>query len=243
VQTIPSAAPASPIHPRRLGEGFTFGGRPPSAPSNGALAGGPAQRAQRRGHHHKHSLSHNFFSFLEPGAQAEGHRNGAPEELVTNPTPVPVSPWNPITPFTPDQSGMGKDGGGTFASMQGEVSLNDDEDGKHALKHAFQRAPAPRVAMRTARFSWTSTPVLASLGQFILGAWVWAAGQGAGSLALTGLGYWVVFDSFGVVVGNVLPAYLERERRRAESRGRIAGTMYGSVMSSARRDALNSFRF
>jgi hypothetical protein len=251
VQTIPAASnPISPIHPRRLGEGFTFGGKPPSSagstPDTGSgpgSGGPPVQRAQRRGHHHKHSLSHQFFSFLEPGGGlgASVHdKKAQDEELVTNPTPEPMSPWVPISPFTPAARGgaaagaAGSSEGGGFAAMQGDIGINDgddEDDSKYALKHAFQRAPAPRMPVTRQRFSWTSTPVLAFSAQFVLGAWIWTAGQGAGSLALTGLGYWVVFDAFGVGVGSVLPGYLERERRRVQERGghRVVGVMYGLV--------------
>jgi len=52
--------------------------------------------------------------------------------------------------------------------------------------------------------------ITASLGQFTLGAWLWVTGQGVGSLACTGLGYWVVFDAIGVAVSKVLPVYLRR---------------------------------
>ena len=45
-------------------------------------------------------------------------------------------------------------------------------------------------------------------GQFVLGASLWVSGQQIGSLACTGLGYWVVFDAFGVGLRWVLPAWL-----------------------------------
>lgn len=80
---MPSASPGP--GQRSFREGFTFGARPSeidSPLSSGAL---------RRGHHHKHSLSHNIFSFLEPGSGSE--------ELHTTPTLTPVSPWNPISPW------------------------------------------------------------------------------------------------------------------------------------------------
>ncbi|TCD65294.1 hypothetical protein EIP91_002819 [Steccherinum ochraceum] len=46
--------------------------------------------------------------------------------------------------------------------------------------------------------------------QFILGATLWVSGQQVGSLACTGLGYWVVFDAFGVALGKLLPSWLSR---------------------------------
>ena len=47
--------------------------------------------------------------------------------------------------------------------------------------------------------------------QFILGAWLWVRGQQIGSLSVTGLGYWVVFDAFGVGLSTVLPVWLDRQ--------------------------------
>ncbi|KAJ7827517.1 hypothetical protein B0H14DRAFT_3873677 [Mycena olivaceomarginata] len=79
--------------PRTLGAGFTFGKTPPGeepAPTPPPLT--PSSSTTRRGHHHKHSVSHTFFSFLEPQSNER-------ESLVTQPTPTPMSPWMPISPF------------------------------------------------------------------------------------------------------------------------------------------------
>ena len=54
--------------------------------------------------------------------------------------------------------------------------------------------------------------------QFALGAWLWITGQQVGSLSCTGLGYWVVFDAFGVALGHILPNYLARVSMRSDSR-------------------------
>jgi hypothetical protein len=56
-----------------------------------------------------------------------------------------------------------------------------------------------------------STPgaVAWTITQFILGSWMWVVGQQVGSLSCTGVGYWVVFDSFGVGLRNVIPGWLE----------------------------------
>ncbi|KAG2746914.1 hypothetical protein P692DRAFT_20835473 [Suillus brevipes Sb2] len=55
----------------------------------------PAGVTARRGHHHKHSLSHNFFSFLDPARQPQPEAKS--EELHTAPTPAPMSPWSPVS--------------------------------------------------------------------------------------------------------------------------------------------------
>ncbi|OBZ76702.1 Zinc transporter 6 [Grifola frondosa] len=70
-------------------------------------------------------------------------------------------------------------------------------------------------------------------GQFLLGAWLWVAGQQVGSLACTGLGYWVVFDAFGVALGHILPGYLARPSKRAEVRRPFGNARIETVMTFA----------
>lgn len=55
-------------------------------------------------------------------------------------------------------------------------------------------------------------PAMGALGQFLVGAWLWVCGQRIGSLSCTGIGYWIVFDSFGVGVGKVLPGWLNSKK-------------------------------
>ncbi|KAI0062539.1 hypothetical protein BV25DRAFT_1803814 [Artomyces pyxidatus] len=195
---IPSA---SPNH-QKLGEGFTFGARPPpdalpSSPSFSSASAG--SRASRRGHHHKHSLSHNFFSFLEPGAQSE---------LQTQPTLTPVSPWTPGSPLpaSADPSSV------SFPSVS-PVSPYP----RNSLSPSSSTSNGPFSFANESR-GISKEAIIAAAGQFMLGAWLWVTGQQVGSLSCTGLGYWVVFDSFGVVVGHVLPAYLRRPSLQAPLR-------------------------
>ncbi|KAH9171889.1 hypothetical protein EDB89DRAFT_2070441 [Lactarius sanguifluus] len=174
----------------RLGEGFTFGARPPPAHNGNALIDEqpPLPRASRRGHHHKHSLSHNFFSFLEPGSTGRG-------DLTSQPTPTPISPWAPISPFPPPTD---------------------------ASTIAFPRAPSESPSPVSPRSDTSTSPffhmqndplpidaIAASLGSLP---------SGVGSLACTGLGYWVVFDAIGVAVSKILPAYLRRPTQNASIR-------------------------
>lgn len=55
--------------------------------------------------------------------------------------------------------------------------------------------------------------------EFMLGGWLWVCGQQIGSLSVTGLGYWVVFDVLGMAMGSILPSWLgpgnsKRERSK-----------------------------
>ncbi|KAK7049399.1 hypothetical protein VNI00_006000 [Paramarasmius palmivorus] len=171
-----------------LGAGFTFGARPPgSAPVPPPMSAGGSGSRSRRGHHHKHSLSHNFFSFLEPGS-TQPQAQTPESELHTLPTPNPVSPWNPISPFptTPH----------TPHPPHHHVEERHKEDERKEEQE--QDAPGSQAF---------------ALVQFVLGASLWVSGQQNGSLAATGLGYWVVYDAFGVSVEHVLPGYLSRQEQ------------------------------
>ena len=179
--------------PTPLGQGFTFGERPPSSvgPTPDLMtaqhsAGSRSSFASRRGHHHKHSLSHNFFSFLEPGS---GPPLNHEEELHSQPTPRPVSPWGPASAF-PTSSAPSKPG---F-----NVPIPNNNNG-HAN---VQQSPDVNLG----DLSYHAMAV--SLIQFLLGSWLWVSGQQVGSISCTGLGYWVVFDSFGVALTKVIPSWL-----------------------------------
>ncbi|KAI0772889.1 hypothetical protein BD413DRAFT_36411 [Trametes elegans] len=215
---IPSASPGPGQHGFR--EGFTFGGRLPTSAPTGShpmaplrSPSGSAGAASRRGHHHKHSLSHNFFSFLEPGAQS------APGELHTQPTPVPASPWAPISPFP------------SSTSLNGEKTQSENG---HAVNGIAPRMSAKNAIGRIRASPHVSLVALgAAAGQFALGAWLWITGQQVGSLSCTGLGYWVVFDAIGVALGHILPNYLARPDKRAETRRPYGNARIETVVTFA----------
>ncbi|RPD61636.1 hypothetical protein L226DRAFT_552504 [Lentinus tigrinus ALCF2SS1-7] len=208
---IPSASPGP--GQRTFREGFTFGARPPSSGSPMSPAQPSSAGAARRGHHHKHSLSHNFFSFLEPGGQSN------PADLHTQPTPVPVSPWAPISPFPSSQSMSSTDGEKVAANGRSTTATKP-------------RAKSPIGKIR-ASTAISPIAVGAAAWQFVLGAWLWITGQQVGSLSCTGLGYWVVFDAFGVALGQVLPSYLASPSMRAEMRRPYGNVRIETVMTFA----------
>ena len=198
------ASSPTPITP--LGQGFTFGAKPPpgsgegliSAPrlgSSNSLPGtSSTSTSKKRGHHHKHSLSHNFFSFLEPGANgAPNGGGGKEEELHTQPTPTPVSPWVPDS-AAPSQTSF-------------NLASTSSSSPTHLNGHATS-SPSPSSYSPLPNPQISPAAFMAAVGQFVLGAWLWVTGQQVGSLACTGLGYWVVFDSFGVALVGVVPGWL-----------------------------------
>src|SRR5216683_2392847 len=191
---MPSAAPSAVSRPtQRFGEGFTFGARPPPTTN---VDGGPQMdepsplpRTSRRGHHHKHSLSHNFFSFLEPGST--GLR-----DLTSQSTPTPVSSFAHTSSFPPSAGPSTVPFPHPPSESTSPVSPPSDSD-TSPFSHLHDDS-LPLGA------------IVASVWQFTLGAWLWITGQGIGSLACTGLGYWVVFDAIGVALSTILPVYLLR---------------------------------
>ncbi|GJJ14630.1 hypothetical protein Clacol_008896 [Clathrus columnatus] len=168
---------------RELSSSFSFGGRKAEngdTTTNGRSPAAEAPlRASRRGHHHKHSLSHNFFSFMEPEPSPDvSFSSGAP-------TPAPTS--------------------ASFSTPSSSAAL------------WAARTPSPQSGVEVTKLKiqpprdspslFTSTSASA-LAQFLLGAFLWMQGQETGSLSCTGLGYWVVFDAFGIALGKVLPQRL-----------------------------------
>ena len=168
-----------------LGQGFTFGARPPS--SQGLTPGSStSSSALRRGHHHKHSLSHNFFSFLEPGSTPPLNRE---EGFRTQSMSGPMSPWDPISAL-PASAAPSKSAFITPIPNNSQVNVERRRD------------------VVPGRISYNAVAV--SSIQFVLGAWLWVSGQQVGSISCTGLGYWVVFDSFGVALSEIIPGWLSR---------------------------------
>ena len=130
-----------------------------------------------RGHHHKHSLSHNFFSFLEPGSTPSNRE--------------PLSPCDSVSAsVTPLKSAFN-----TPIPINGHASVEQHRD------------------VVPGQISYNA--VVVSAIQFVLGAWLWVSGQQVGSISCTGLGYWVVFDSFGVALSKVVPGWLSRSSKNA----------------------------
>ena len=193
------------------------------APSLSSSSSTSSTVSSRRGHHHKHSLSHNFFSFLEPGAD---FGEGPDGELHTLPTPVPVSPWTTGQMMLPaDEDQQGDVSPSSSSPVEGSVSV-----------------PRPISAERDVGAGsggggggggggWAvkDGASVVGVGQFVIGAWLWVVGQQVGSLACTGLGYWVVFDAIGVGIGKVVPRWLKSTSGKQGEKEKIRRP-YGCVV-------------
>jgi len=149
----------------------------PSAPSSASSASQDpfvvSPPKPRRGHHHRHSVSHNLFPFLGPAA-------GAP------PPPPPGTASSPSA-RPPDDAQL--------------PALSSP------FRTRFAHLPLP---LRFLLFATTALPLPSrallalALAQVALGATLWVQGQAGESLAVTGLGYLVVFDGVGALSSVLL---------------------------------------
>lgn len=190
---------------QELNPGFTFGSLPKSNSEPNGMRTSGSRVTARRGHHHKHSVSHNFFSFLEPGQPQKLEIPKTEQNLQTAPTPTPISPW-----------AAHPDAGKLFPAAE-PISRSQSKS-PASVSNSISSSQSSNTTPETMNVSSTGTAAMVTASaQFALGALLWTRGQSIGSLACTGLGYWVVFDALGVA-GPVIIA-----RRMG---GKING-MYG----------------
>lgn len=152
-------------------------------------------KAGRRGHHHRHSLSHNFFSFLDPTEQHGGNESvpftPTKESLVTR------NNYGLHSPMTPQSSSMS-------SPIPAGSNTNFLPMSSHSLRSKYSHLPYPVRIVLFAIIYLPLTTQLAlalSFAQIVIGAMLWITGQSGESLAVTGLGYLVVFDGMGGLSG------------------------------------------
>ena len=188
---------------------FTFGGLPKSNSEPNGIRTSSSGVTARRGHHHKHSVSHNFFSFLEPGQPQTVKIPNTEQDLKNSPTPTPISQW-----------GQNSHTGKPFPAAELQVSRSLSQSPATSISSSTSCPLSNVVEVENKNMSSTGTAAMVTASvQFALGALLWTHGQSIGSLACTGLGYWVVFDALGIAG----PIVIARQMR-----GKTNG-MYGSV--------------
>ena len=171
---------------QELNPGFTFGGLPKSNSEPNGIRMSGSRVTARRGHHHKHSVSHNFFSFLEPGQLQKLEIPNREQDLQTAPTPTPLSPWSP-------KSNTGQ----LFPTA--EPIARSQSKSPASVSNSVSSSQSSNTTVESKNVSSTGTAaMITACAQFALGALLWTRGQSIGSLACTGLGYWVVFDALGI---------------------------------------------
>ncbi|KAL8287327.1 hypothetical protein RQP46_003779 [Phenoliferia psychrophenolica] len=137
-----------------------------------AAAASRAKAQGRRGHHHRHSLSHNFTS--SPGGGGGGDESSYSDYSASPSSAAFSTPSFPVPSSLPLPSSHSR----------------------------FSGLPSP---LRFLAFIAVYLPLQtkAALGlatiQIALGATLWISGQSRESLAVTGLGYLVVFDGLAGV--------------------------------------------
>lgn len=177
---------------RSHSNGFDVGERVTDMPGakNGAVEEGGARSgaANRRGHHHKHSVSHNLFTFMD----ADGGSGPVSDSGATHPIRR------------------------SSASIYGAPSPQSTTSSTHShVGHSHSHhIPTPTSTTRITftsliralvRLPWgIKSSLLLSGVQIVVGASLWVMGQSGESLSVTGLGYLVVFDGMGGVTGIVL---------------------------------------
>ncbi|BGP18125.1 hypothetical protein JCM10213_004226 [Rhodosporidiobolus nylandii] len=131
----------------------------------------PRTAAGRRGHHHRHSVSHNLFPFLDAP--------DTPNRPSSSPTkPLPAKAVDSQLPAA----------SASFRQRYGHLNT-------FLQLLAFAAFHVPPT---------TRGLLLLSLVQIGVGAALWVQGQSGESLAVTGLGYLVVFDGIGGLSSGIL---------------------------------------
>lgn len=129
------------------------------------------------------------------------------------------------------------------ASPVGPISSAYEKDGTH-VEPSSSSLPYPLSVIADLP---PLPPKLRSLFvystcHFALGSSLWLAGQWSDSLSVTGLGYLVVFDSFGVL-NDVLSDWISSARASSERErgGPMTGTRYSKAYSTHRVSTLLNF--
>ena len=167
----------------------------------------PSQPNSRRGHHHRHSMSHNFFPFIDttqsPRRTSNSslspnhpvHGKSGPVSPGSSTLQVPDSATSPSTPRSvPSLS--------SSTSRHRHTSSDPDIIPSMSLRTKYSHLPSPVRLILGIAFHLpllTQISLLAACTEVGLGASLWIAGQSGESLAVTGLGYLVVFDGLAAL--------------------------------------------
>lgn len=180
----------------------------PVGPAAGEASVSPPKT--RRGHHHRHSVSHNLFPFLDSPSNPNGAAPGSR--------------------------------GALHSPTQSRTPTKAHEDQLPAPTASFrQRHGHLPLPLRLALFASLHIPLTARLllalafAQVVVGATLWVQGQAGESLAVTGLGYLVVFDGVGALSSVLLErdGALERTLQALGSQKDMSiRRPYGCVLAS-----------
>ena len=150
---------------------------------------------------HKHSLSHNFFSFMDPGQTNPALSSSQTDPFLSSSSASGAGgtgQWSPTSPFSPSQSDPNFP---TNSSYYFPKSVQNDGTLSSTTQLPSPSSTRPTSLLASLAMSSTYVKSMGMFGvlEFVLGASLWVDGQGGGSVSVTGLGYLVVFDSLGVL--------------------------------------------
>lgn len=193
----------SAFFPRPGQQGFGYGDTyedSKARPQNGrdavadipspSLDEGGEDTGRRRGHHARHSISHNLFPIDA-------------NDLYSPSSPFPISPYDsaqlsrlPIPHNSPASASP-------LSAQSSFSTSNYVQIPSPFISTKYSHLPRPlRLLLATLQLSLATQLALAlALAQIVLGATLWITGQNGESLAVTGLGYLIVFDGMGGLSG------------------------------------------
>ncbi|CAO1636555.1 unnamed protein product [Parajaminaea phylloscopi] len=223
----PSALGETPTRPHIVLDsshatiGHLSGLQPPSASDEGSALS-PSPTKSRRGHHSKHSVSHNLHSH-----SARTHhdmlRDPSADSLYSSEVGALTSVGLNRTSSSASHS----------ASIHSHSHGNDHHHDHHHHAphhhhaHSAQPATGSFIASIPAPPPALLPPMLYSLAHFLLGSSLWVSGQANDLVSVTGLGYLVVFDSLGCL-NEVLAQWISHNKRSADGKVDRLGTSYSS---------------
>ena len=163
----------------------------------------------RRGHHHRHSMSHNLFPFIDTNgshASAPGSASGSPRRISSSSLSPSHAMNGAKSPLSPSS---------TLSTPRSVPALSSSVSSRHrhsssdpslipsiSLRNKYSHLPSPvrfGVAVAFHLPILTQIALAASAAEIALGASLWITGQSGESLAVTGLGYLVVFDGMAAL--------------------------------------------
>ncbi|POW09135.1 hypothetical protein PSTT_07039 [Puccinia striiformis] len=201
-----------------------------SPPPTSNTPAGSLSRA-RRGHHHRHSLSHNFFPFLSEKSVSTNPTNTNHETSQNNRTeagipeltkqdssatrvgdnssssPLLSPSWSfPRSPVTTTHSALPKPVPNTLSHSQPATkALILPQTGTNKTGRLIHRNMFLRLLISLIIHPTKIGQLKILIGTIVavLGATLWLRGQQVDCLSLSGLGYLVVFDAIGAIIKSL----------------------------------------
>ncbi|CEH18058.1 Putative Zn2 transporter MSC2 (cation diffusion facilitator superfamily) [Ceraceosorus bombacis] len=164
----------------------------PASADGGANLQSSSSRS-RRGHHRKHSVNHAAMLDARGGLQTHS--------LGSSPSEVSAGGMSSASPLSPVSAATGKYGSDVppwEVNAPSSLDNSGPRHAPHAAATAFGSSSSSSSLADLSGLPPSARPLLLfGAVHFGIGAGLWVAGQAGDSLAMTGLGYLVVFDALG----------------------------------------------